>query len=291
MQNDKLMTVENNRRELTIEDVKKYICPEATNQEIVLFIELCKAQGLNPFIREAYLIKYGTAKANMVVGKDVFTKRAQNHPKFKGYQAGVIVQRNSDKEIIERIGAFVLNGQETLLGGWAKVFVDGYSEAVENRVSFAEYGSQQSTWKKMPATMIRKVALVQSFREAFPDVLGGLYDSSEMGVEPKENDPIEIKSEHVEAVKKTESKIVKTIEERLETAFTTLNIGDNARSQLMKAYETDFDMLLKLLSKVHLKQMPISDLMDKAKFILSAIEEEEKRVEEAEILFGAENEK
>ena len=32
----------------------------------------------------------------------------------------------------------------------------------------------------MPATMIRKVALVQVLREAFPGTFGGLYDRSEM---------------------------------------------------------------------------------------------------------------
>ena len=41
-----------------------------------MFIELCKAQKLNPFIREAYLIKFGISPANIVVGKDVFVKRA-----------------------------------------------------------------------------------------------------------------------------------------------------------------------------------------------------------------------
>lgn len=38
-------------------------------------------------------------------------------------------------------------------------------------------------WVKMPATMIRKVALVQGLREAFPDKFQGMYDQSEMGTE------------------------------------------------------------------------------------------------------------
>ena len=35
-------------------------------------------------------------------------------------------------------------------------------------------------WKEKPKTMIRKVAIVQTFREAFPDELGGLYSEEEM---------------------------------------------------------------------------------------------------------------
>ena len=42
-------------------------------------------------------------------------------------------------------------------------------------------------WAKMPATMIRKVALMQALREAFADDLAGMYDSSEMGVDINES--------------------------------------------------------------------------------------------------------
>jgi hypothetical protein len=43
-----------------------------------------------------------------------------------------------------------------------------------------EYNTGKSSWAKIPATMIRKVALVQALREAFPSDLGGCYDSAEM---------------------------------------------------------------------------------------------------------------
>jgi hypothetical protein len=40
-----------------------------------------------------------------------------------------------------------------------------------------------SNWKVMPGTMIRKVALVQSLREAFPDEFGGMYSPEEMPID------------------------------------------------------------------------------------------------------------
>ena len=40
--------------------------------------------------------------------------------------------------------------------------------------------------------MIRKVALVQALREAFPEDLAGLYDQSEMGIEITEEPPIDM---------------------------------------------------------------------------------------------------
>ncbi len=81
------------RIELTPEIVKKYICPLATDQEIYLFLQLCRFQKLNPFLREIYLIKYSaTQPASMVTGKETFTKRASRHPQYKGFKAGVVVQ-------------------------------------------------------------------------------------------------------------------------------------------------------------------------------------------------------
>lgn len=38
-----------------------------------------------------------------------------------------------------------------------------------------EFSKNQSTWKTMPATMIRKTAIVNALRETFPDTLGGMY--------------------------------------------------------------------------------------------------------------------
>ena len=71
---------------LTKSDIRNLIStdPNVTDKEIHLFMELCRYQKLNPFVREAYLIKYGSYPASMVVGKEVFTKRAENNPNFDG---------------------------------------------------------------------------------------------------------------------------------------------------------------------------------------------------------------
>jgi phage recombination protein Bet len=144
-----------------------------SDQEIGMFLNLCRFQHLNPFLREAYLIKYGSQPATMVTGKEVFTKRARRNKDYAGQQAGVIVQKQ-DGNIEDRIGALVLP-DETLVGGWAKVFIKGYEVPTEISISLSEYigtkkdGEVNGQWSKKPATMIRKVALVQALREAFPE--------------------------------------------------------------------------------------------------------------------------
>lgn len=166
-----------------------------TDQELVLFINLCRFQHLNPYLKEAHLIKYGNNPATMVVGKDAFMKRAKRNKDYRGFEAGVIVMANETGVINNRSGALVLPG-ETLVGGWAKVYVHGYDVPVENIVGFEEYagrkkdGSLNNQWATKPATMIRKVALVQSLREAFPEDFAGLYDQSEMGLDSIDETPV-----------------------------------------------------------------------------------------------------
>jgi len=173
--------------DLTVNTIKKYINDKATDEEAYVFLQLCKARGLNPFLKEAYLIKYDHVNpATMVVGKDAFMKRAETHIEYDGFEAGIIVEYNDSSgfSIVDenRVGTFLREG-ETLLGGWAKVYRKDHTRPVEITVSMKEFNTGKSSWKKMPATMIRKVALVQALREAFPSELSGMYDSSEMKVE------------------------------------------------------------------------------------------------------------
>ena len=195
-------------QEITITDVDvvRVFCdnPAVTQREVKLFVELCKAQRLNPFIREAYLVKYGDKPASLVVGKDVYTKRAQANPRFKGMQAGIFV--TCDGKGKEREGSMVLPG-ETVVGGWCKVFVEGYDVPIYDSVTFEEYANRRKdgklggSWAKMPGTMIRKVAMVHALREAFPDELQGLYDAAEMGVEAQDEQPeppVEVEAEVIE---------------------------------------------------------------------------------------------
>lgn len=158
---------------------------EVTDQELTMFLSMCKFQHLNPFLREAYLIKYGSRNpATMVVGKDVLLKRAMRADKFDGLSAGVIVI-NAENKIEEREGTFVLPN-ETLVGGWAKVNIKGYSVPFYASVSLNEYmgkkqdGTPNGQWSSKPATMIRKVALAQALREAFPEEMSALYDQAEV---------------------------------------------------------------------------------------------------------------
>ena len=148
-----------------------------TDQETLMFIELCKAQHLNPFLNEAYLIKFGTSPANIVVGKDVFVKRANRNEHFEGMRSGIIVER--DGNLVEIEGSVKLK-KDILIGGWCEVYRNDRKFPIKSSVALEEYSKSQSTWKTMPMVMLKKCAMVTALREAFPEDLQGLYDSCEI---------------------------------------------------------------------------------------------------------------
>lgn len=191
--------VDGEQIKLTPSIVQNYIVgtdAQITMPEFKFFTSLCKARGLNPFLKEAYCIKYGKNPAQIVVGKDAVLKRAIKNPNYDGMESGVIVQVKETGEITERKGTFYLRDSENLVGGWAKVFRKDWQHPTYCSVAFDEVaqkksdGSLNANWSGKGATMVEKVAKVRALRETFVEELGGMYEAEEMGVDlPNETAP------------------------------------------------------------------------------------------------------
>ena len=191
--------VDGEQIKLTPSIVQNYIVgtdAQITMPEFKFFTSLCKARGLNPFLKEAYCIKYGKNPAQIVVGKDAVLKRAIKNPNYDGMESGVIVQNKETSEIIERKGTFYLRDSENLVGGWAKVYRKDWQHPTYCSVGFDEVaqkksdGSLNANWSGKGATMVEKVAKVRALRETFVEELGGMYEAEEMGVDlPNETAP------------------------------------------------------------------------------------------------------
>lgn len=181
--------------EVTEQDVRDLMAANGntmdnvTSQEVKMFLRLCQSQRLNPFTRDAYIVKYGKQPASVIAGKDAFVKRATRNKRYRGHEAGITVLRRVPKDggmqtaVERREGSMMLAGEE-LAGGWAKVYLEGYECPIFEEVAIREYSAPdqygKNGWSRMPATMIRKVALCHALREAFPEDLGGLYGAEEM---------------------------------------------------------------------------------------------------------------
>ena len=163
-----------------------------TDAEVVQFISLCRANQLNPFIGDAYMVKFmprdgqRSEPAQMIISKAAFMKRAESCPQYAGYQAGILLLR--EKEVIEQEGSFFLPGDQ-LVGGWAKVYRKDREYPIVARVRLQEYNKGKSTWAAMPGTMLRKVAIAQAFREAFPLTAEGMYTPEELPEDQEQEQP------------------------------------------------------------------------------------------------------
>jgi phage recombination protein Bet len=91
-------------KNITAGTVRQYLDNgnKASDSELAMLVTMAKHQNLNPFLKEIYFIKYGTAPAQFVVSRDAYRKRAQKDPNFNGIKTGVIVE-NEDGSI-EKFG-------------------------------------------------------------------------------------------------------------------------------------------------------------------------------------------
>lgn len=203
--------IDDNEITLTPKIVQDYIVGSGGNitlAEFKFFTELCKVQKLNPFLKEAYCIKYGSAPATIVVGKDVFIKRAVAHPQYNGKESGIMVMKEDSTTVIERNGCFFAP-DETVIGGWARVFRKDREHPEYMSVSLEEVagrkdGKFNSSWANKKATMVEKVAKVRALREAFIDEFQGMYVEEEFEPEKPEKDIIETEAEVIESVEAEE---------------------------------------------------------------------------------------
>lgn len=159
---------------LTTQDVKAYIAPNATDKEVYMFLNICKAYGLNPFKREVHFVKYGQNPGQVIVGYETYLKRAEATGKLNGWKSWI----DGDK---------------------AKIIIyrKDWSNPFEFEIDIKEFDKQQALWKTMRSFMAKKVVTAIGMRLCFPEDLGGMpYIPEELGVQHN-GDTVEAKEEPV----------------------------------------------------------------------------------------------
>lgn len=198
--NSNLIATTTGNIELTPQIVRQYLVNgqgDITDQEVAMFIGMCKANRLNPFNKDAYLIKYGNQPASIITSKDVFFKRAIENPNFNGMESGLIILANNN-ELIKREGSIYAEG-EKILGAWCRVYRKDWEHPIYQEVNMNEYagrtktGELNSNWKSKPAVMILKVVEATALRKAFTDNLQGMYLLEESdNIEEKREAPVDL---------------------------------------------------------------------------------------------------
>ena len=171
---------------LTLARVKQFLCIPTksgrmpTDEQVVKYMMLCKAQSLNPWVNDAYLVGYDGKDGpqfSLITAHQSFLKRAEASPEFDGIESGVIVARG--ETITERQGDLLLNG-EVLVGAWARVHRRDRSVPSYDALNLSTFDTKRSRWLADPEGMIVKCAEASALRKAFPSTLAAMYCKEEM---------------------------------------------------------------------------------------------------------------
>lgn len=194
MANELAVSYEVDGSEITLNPgiVLNYLIDDQTlgnisQKEMAKIIMTCQARRLNPFTGDVVVqprkMSDGTVQCSLVTTKDFFTRRAASNPHYRGKKAGITVLNASGVPVKREGCALYKDLGEKLIGGWCAVYIEGQDQPEYAEVSLDEYNQGYALWKTKPATMIRKVAVSQALREAFPDDFSGIYEPEEMGVD------------------------------------------------------------------------------------------------------------
>ena len=144
---------------------------ELSSEEQKQFTQFCMSYQLDPFRGEVHCSVYGEGEyrnVNFIVSFLTYVKRAELSGRLDGW-AAEIEGEGEDTEAVVTI--------------WRK----DWSHEFRHRVHWKEAaqrkrdGSLTAFWRKMPRYLLKKTAIAQAFRLAFPAELAGMgYDEAEL---------------------------------------------------------------------------------------------------------------
>ena len=149
------------------------------DEEILKAVAVAKHLGLDPVKKEVHFVPY-SGSVQMIVSYTEYIRRAERSGKLDGWK----VEYGKDD-----------------LGEYAKIIIrrKDWSEPFEWKVYIEEAKQNSPTWEKMPRFMLRKVAIAQGFRLAFPEETAELpYEEAEMPVNGFNNPQPQPQSEVIE---------------------------------------------------------------------------------------------
>ncbi|MBU3936051.1 MAG: recombinase RecT [Proteobacteria bacterium] len=170
---------------------------DCSDQEVSYFLHYCAARHTNPFLQDAYLIKYDKTKpASIVTGYHYFMQAVKRDANYKGFELWYV--DNEGKRIKDG-----LETKQTVQAAICEVHVEGRlpTKAV---CRMQEFNKAQAQWNMMPVQMLGKCAVGNAHRLADPG-LAGMYLPEEMAQEYVDVEAREIEDESATEAPQTES--------------------------------------------------------------------------------------
>lgn len=169
--------------EKQLKTIKDMYAKNATQEEFEIFVQLGINTGLNPFLREIWLIKYDkTASAQIFIGRDGYRKIISSNENYDGHIVDAVY--SNDEFNVDLIAGYVkhipnFKSRGTLIGAYCIVYMKNARIPQYVFTEVSEYNTGRSVWKEKPSTMIKKVAEAQAIRMA-DQTCSNTYSPEEM---------------------------------------------------------------------------------------------------------------
>lgn len=162
---------------------------EPTDEELLYFARVCQASGLDPARREIYGIyrgvkqKDGTYKQKLSIQTSIDGLRviAERSGKYAGSDEPEFRYDPDEKITVQYAGGSRLVPNKARVT--VKKLIGTQIVPTTRSARWAEYypgDAMGQMWKRLPETMLAKVAEAQALRVAFPNAMEGLYIEEEM---------------------------------------------------------------------------------------------------------------
>lgn len=185
--------------------------PTATDAEFEYFIAWCKRTGLDPFVKQAYLIERRSqdargnwsSKHEPQASEAGLAARADAEPDFRGIESAAVYEGDVFRVVRLPDGTQAIHHEwspmdrvkagNKLIGAWAHAKRAGRTVKVTwlllgERMQTTREGKPTKFWATMPAGQIEKCARAEQYRLAYPNIFGSAYIPEEM---PDEEPSIE----------------------------------------------------------------------------------------------------
>jgi phage recombination protein Bet len=163
----------------------KILFPHLSNvpdAEIAKAIALAKRLGLDPIKREVHFVPY-RGSLQLIVGYAEYIKRAERSGKLNGWN---IETGRDEIDVYAEIS----------------IYRKDWDHPLKWRVYLNEVKKDTPSWKSMPLFMLRKVAIAQGFRLAFPE------EVSELPYTEDEISAAEMEDKHAPSTSSTHSSLI-----------------------------------------------------------------------------------